>query len=144
MVRGSSLVLVILVLAGCRTEPRACVKMKTLCGTEESACRNLRDDVQAQFGQGAVDTLDGCVLQANTCSEAAGCVTGSAAKATAEAAANFFNGFARSVSPASAEACVKEAKTEAEANGCRAGALGTSLEEQVSQFAEGLERSRRR
>lgn len=136
------LVCLVVATAGCKTEPRACVKMKELCGTESSACRDLRDDVQANFGQSAVDTLDGCVLQANSCSEAAGCVSGEAAKATAKAAGEFFGAFAKSASPASADACVKNAKSDAEAAGCRVGAAGKALEERMNQFAEGVRNSR--
>lgn len=129
-------------LAGCKSEPRACTKLKELCGTEAEACRELRDDLQADFGQSAVDTLDGCVLQANTCSAVAGCATGEAAKATVAAAADFMNAFVATVSPASADECVKNAKSAAEAAGCRAGAVGKQLEASADEFAEGLRKSR--
>ncbi|MGC4118570.1 MAG: hypothetical protein QM765_29235 [Myxococcales bacterium] len=134
-------VLLMLLTAGCKSEPRACEKMRELCGTESAICRDLREDVQAQLGQPALDTLDGCVLQANSCSEAAGCVSGEAAKASVEAAANFVTAFAKSASPSSAEECVKNAKSEAEANGCRAGAVGKAMVERLNQFAAGLKKS---
>jgi hypothetical protein len=137
-----ALMLVVVTLAGCKSEPRACVKMKELCGTETSSCRDLRDDLQEQFGEGAVDTLDGCVLQANSCSEAAGCATGEAAKATAKAAGEFFGAFTKSVSPSSADECVRNARSDAERAGCRVGAFGKELESQAEQFADGVKRSR--
>lgn len=89
--------LVVVVLSSCKVEPRACVKMKDLCGTELETCHELRDSTKENLGEGALDTLDGCVLQASTCSEAAGCATGSAAKATLEAAKNFANGFGKAL-----------------------------------------------
>ncbi|MDP3233822.1 MAG: hypothetical protein Q8S33_05355 [Myxococcales bacterium] len=138
-----TLLALLLTLAGCRTEPRACVKMKELCGTEAQTCRDLRDDVTEHFGQGAVDTLDGCVLSANTCSQAAGCVSGEAAKATLSAATDFMNAFADTVNPAHADDCVKNARTASEAAGCRAGALGKSLAESAEAFAEGVKKTSR-
>ena len=129
-------------LVGCTSEPRACAKLKELCGTEIDECKELRDDLQADFGQSAVDTLDGCVLQANTCSSAAGCATGEAAKATLAAATDFMNAFVTTVSPASADECVKNAKSSAEAAGCRAGAVGKALEMSANEFAEGVRRSK--
>lgn len=136
-------VLCVVLSGGCsKPVPRACEKMRELCGTEPSACRDLRDDVQSQLGQSALDTLDACVLQSDTCSGAAGCVTGEAAKASLNAAANFVNAFAKAASPSSAEACVKAATSEAEANGCRAQAVGQVMGERLKQFAEGLKKSR--
>lgn len=134
--------LALLALSGCTETPRSCAKMKELCGTEPKDCRELRADVQEEFGQKAVDTLDGCVLQANTCSAAAGCVSGEAAKASVAAAAEFMNAFVDTMTPESADACVKRAKTPAEAAGCKAGAVGRALEARVSEFAEGVKNSR--
>lgn len=136
------LLLVLVTLTGCRSEPRACVKLEALCGTEQSSCRDLRDELQVQFGAGAVDSLDGCVLQANSCAEAAGCASGEAAKATAAAAGEFFSAFSKSVSPASADPCVKQAQSEAERAGCRAGAFGRALGVEAERFAEGVRKSR--
>jgi hypothetical protein len=129
-------------LVGCKSEPRACTKLEELCGTKTETCRALRDDLHADFGQSAVDTLDGCVLQANTCSAAAGCATGEAAKATLAATADFMSAFVTSVSPATADECVKNAKSTAEAAGCRAGAAGKVLEASANEFADGLRKSR--
>lgn len=130
-------------LSGCRAEPRACVKLKALCGTELQTCRDLRDDVTEQLGQEAVDTLDGCVLSANSCSGAAGCISGQAAKATLDAAADFVSAFAETVSPSHAEDCVKNAHTRSEAAGCRAGALSKELAESAEAFARGMQKTSR-
>jgi hypothetical protein len=142
MLRLTSFVLFVM-LNGCRSEPHACIKMKELCGTESQTCRTLREDVKGQFGQVAVDTLDGCVLGANTCSQAAGCASGQAAKAMASAAAEFVSAFANTVSPSPADDCVKNARTASEAAGCRAGALGKSVAESTESFADGVRKSMR-
>ncbi|MFO0601260.1 MAG: hypothetical protein U0228_38475 [Myxococcaceae bacterium] len=136
-------VLLTLSFAGCRSEPRSCVKMKELCGTEADTCRDLREELGTKLGQGAVDTLDGCVLTANTCSAAAGCVTGQAAKATLGAAVEFMSAFADTVNPGKADECVKNAKTPAEAAGCRTGAMGKTAADGLDAFGKGVEQGSR-
>ena len=81
-----------LTLTGCKNTPRACEKMKTLCDTELTTCTGMRDSVREKLGAEAVDKFDGCYLQANSCSEASGCLTGAALNATTDAAKSFLNG----------------------------------------------------
>lgn len=141
MNRCSLLALVVGCASACTSEPpRACVKMKELCGTERDTCVDLRADVLTHLGQGAVDSLDGCVLQAGTCSQAAGCVTGQAAKATAAAMADFADAFVKEVSPDDARGCDTSSGSRSEAAGCRVGLLSRSAAEHARQFAAGLER----
>jgi hypothetical protein len=90
--RTFALVAVVVLLAGCKLTPRACEKMKTLCGTEVDSCIETRNDIREKLGHDALDKFDGCYLSANDCSEASGCVTGAAIHVGVDAAKSFLNG----------------------------------------------------
>lgn len=88
-------VVLALALAACKTTPRACEKMKTLCDTELETCTGMRDSIRERLGADAVDKFDGCYLQASTCPEASGCIAGAAINATTDAAKSFLDGLGK-------------------------------------------------
>jgi hypothetical protein len=83
-------------------ERRACARMATLCG--ESARDDLRTcesdlkDLRKAFGDGALEKLESCVAQAQSCPESAGCMVGASARGVGDAMKSFIDGVQKSVS----------------------------------------------
>lgn len=81
--------------SSCSAESQICGRMETLCGTKRDDCSALVRSTKENFGDEGVAGLKACFVDAQTCNEATGCVTGKGLKNLTEALGDFLKGLTK-------------------------------------------------
>ena len=90
-----ALVVFALVVSSCSVESQICGRMETLCGTKRDDCSALVKSTKENFGDEGVAGLKACFVEAQSCNEATGCVTGKGLKNLTEALGDFLKGLTK-------------------------------------------------
>lgn len=86
--------------AALHPERRACQRVASLCGSDSTTeCVEAFGQLREHLGDEAMRKPIKCTMEAQSCAEAAGCVSGAGVNAAVKTVGDFFKGITKSVGP---------------------------------------------